>query len=183
MGFKITTYLNEMATQINDLDLESFNKAIGCIDKVINNNGKIIVIGNGGSAAIAAHASVDFTKASGIRSVCFNESSMLTCFTNDYGQDNAFARAIEFYSDPQDLVILISSSGKSKNILNAGESAKRLNLDLITFSGFDADNPLKRMGCVNFWVNSEGYNIVENTHQVWLLSFVDHFAGGSYYKA
>ena len=101
-----------------------------------NDGGKIIIVGNGGSAAIASHASIDFTKAAKIRSINFNESSLLTCFSNDYGYEYWTEKAIEFYADQNDLVILISSSGQSKNIINAALKVKEMGLSLITFSGF-----------------------------------------------
>ena len=69
--------------------------------------GKLIIVGNGGSSAIASHASVDFTKAAGIRAVNFNESDLLTCFSNDYGYENWVKKALEFYVDKDDIVILI----------------------------------------------------------------------------
>jgi phosphoheptose isomerase len=70
-------------------------------------------------------------------------------------------------------VILISSSGQSENIVNGALRAKELKLRLITFSGFRPDNPLRKTGDINFWVDSREYNIVEMVHQVWLLAIVD----------
>ena len=92
--------------------------------EVKNNNKKVIIAGNGGSAAIASHVSVDFTKQGKIRTVNFNEPDLITCFANDFGYANWLAKCIEFYSDSGDHVILISSSGKSSNIINAAKEAK-----------------------------------------------------------
>jgi len=111
-------------------------------------NYNIIIVGNGGSAAISSHLAVDFTKAAKIRCVNFNEGSLLTCFSNDYGYENWVSNAINFYSKKGDLVILISSSGKSKNILNGAKQAKKMKCSLITFSGFDKNNPLKKFPIV-----------------------------------
>ena len=83
------------------------------------------------------------------------------------------AKALEAYADKGDLVILISSSGKSKNILNAAEKGKEMGLSVITVSGFLTDNPLRKLGDLNLWVDSNIYNHIENTHQVWLLSVCD----------
>ena len=135
---------------------------------------KIIIAGNGGSAAMASHVAVDFTKAAGIRAINFNEADLITCFANDYGYENWVAKAIEAYGDPGDLVILISSSGRSPNIINAASYAKQNGFPVVTLSGFDSDNPLRKMGDVNFWVDSKSYNIVEMTHHIWLLSVVDY---------
>ena len=113
------------------------------------------MVGNGGSASIASHLAVDFTKAAGVRSITFNESSLLTCFGNDYGYQNWVKKALEFYADKQDLIILISSSGNSKNIINGAKKAKEMNCKLVTFSGFSEDNGLNNLGDLNFWVNSK----------------------------
>ena len=135
---------------------------------------KVIIFGNGGSAAIANHFSIDLTKTSKIRCVNFNESSLLTCFSNDYGYENWVKRTIEFHADRRDLIILISSSGESKNMINACKFAlKKKYFPIITFTGFKKNNSLSKLGHINFWINSKKYNHVENTHQFLLLSLVD----------
>ena len=91
------------------------------------NNGKILIFGNGGSAAIASHVSVDLTKNARIRSVNFNEADLITCFANDYGYERWIEKAVDFYSEKRDVLILISSSGRSKNMINACKAAKRKN--------------------------------------------------------
>lgn len=137
---------------------------------------KIIVVGNGGSAAIASHVAVDFTKAARIRAINFNEADLITCFANDYGYDKWVAMALEAYADKGDVAILISSSGKSPNIVNGARKAKEMGLAVVTLSGFDARNPLRALGDINLWVDSSAYNAVEMTHQIWLLSIVDYLA-------
>jgi D-sedoheptulose 7-phosphate isomerase len=156
---------------INYEDLINISRLISETDK---NKNKIIVIGNGGSAAIASHVSIDLTKAANIRSINFNESTLLTCFSNDYGYEHWAEKAIESFSDKGDLVILISSSGQSKNIINAALKSKDLGLKIVTLSGFKKSNPLKSLGDINLWIDSEHYNTVETVHQTWLLSIVDY---------
>ena len=135
---------------------------------------KVIVVGNGGSAAMASHVAVDFVKAASIRAINFNEADLITCFANDYGYENWVAKALEAYSDKGDLVILISSSGKSQNILNAAEKGTEIGLSVITVSGFLTDNPLRKLGDLNLCVDSTEYNIVEMTHHVWLVAMIDY---------
>ena len=135
---------------------------------------KIIVVGNGGSAAMASHVAVDFTKAAGIRAINFNEADLITCLANDYGYEHWVAKALEAYADPEDLAILISSSGKSPNMLNGARQAKAMDLSLVTVSGFSADNPVRKLGDLNLWVDSTAYNIVEMTHHVWLVAIIDY---------
>jgi len=139
----------------------------------IEDGRKIIFAGNGGSAAIASHCSVDLTRAAGMRAVNFNEADLITCFANDYGYAEWLAKAVESYGDPGDALVLISSSGRSPNILRAADIGKALRLTVITLSGFDADNPLRSAGQTNLWVDSHSYNVVEMTHHVWLLAVID----------
>src|SRR3990167_2783691 len=144
---------------------------------------KVIIAGNGGSAAIAGHCSVDFTKNAGIRCVNFNEADLITCLANDYGYDRWLAKALELYADDGDLVVLISSSGRSANIVRAAEHTVGRRLALVTLSGFAADNPLRALGGLNLWVDSRAYNIVEMTHHIWLLAVCDLIIGAAEYPA
>jgi D-sedoheptulose 7-phosphate isomerase len=122
----------------------------------------------------ASHVTVDFTKAAGIRAINFNEADLITCFANDYGYENWVAQALEAYADQGELLILISSSGNSQNILNGAKKAKEMGLLVITLSGFLPDNPLRELGNLNLWVDSTEYNIVEMTHHVWLVAIIDY---------
>lgn len=134
---------------------------------------KTIFAGNGGSAAMASHCAVDFTKTAGIRAIDFNEADLITCLANDYGYENWVQKAIEFYADKGDVIVLISSSGKSPNMVNAAKWAAQEGYKLATVTGFSAQNPMRTLGKINLWVDSTQYNIVENTHLVWLLSVCD----------
>jgi D-sedoheptulose 7-phosphate isomerase len=118
-------YFNLINKNINVIDQ---SKLIACIDLIKNikqKESKIIIIGNGGSAAMASHVAVDFVKTAGVRAINFNEADLITCFANDYSYENWVVKALDFYADPNDLIILISSSGKSKNIINAAKYAKK----------------------------------------------------------
>ena len=144
---------------------------------------KIIIAGNGGSAAIASHCAVDLTKNAHIRCVNFNEASLVTCLANDYGYERWLEKALELYADKGDLIVLISSSGRSPNMVRAAEYAYCKGHTLVTFTGFREDNPLKNYGHLDFWVNSRAYNIIEMTHQIWLLSVCDLIVGSAEYPA
>jgi D-sedoheptulose 7-phosphate isomerase len=142
--------------------------------KLKSNNNKILIFGNGGSASIASHFSTDITKFTKIKCVNFNEANLITCFANDYGYENWAAKSIDFYGQKGDILIAISSSGRSKNIINACKAAKRKKFSfIVTFSGFKKNNPLSKLGNINFWIKSDIYNFVENIHQILLLSIVD----------
>ena len=144
---------------------------------------KILIFGNGGSAAIASHVSVDLTKNAKIRAVNFNESDLITCFSNDYGYERWIEKAVDFYADKNDTLILISSSGKSKNMINACKAAKRKKIKVISFTGHTKNNPLSKVSDLSLWVNSKAYNFVENTHQIWLLTVCDLIIGKREYPA
>ena len=163
--------IHQNLKSINSVQLEEASYMVWEAHKSSN---KIILVGNGGSAAMSSHIAVDFTKAARIRAVNFNESDLITCFANDYGYEHWVEKALEAYADQGDLVILISSSGKSLNIVKGAEKAKSMGLNLITFSGFLSDNPLLKLGDLNLWVNSSEYNIVEMTHHVWLVAIIDY---------
>jgi D-sedoheptulose 7-phosphate isomerase len=137
------------------------------------NNKKIIIFGNGGSAAIASHFALDLTNVAKIKCVNFSDSRLITCLSNDYRFDNWIYKALEFYADKKDLLILISSSGMSKNMINAVKKTNIQFSSIVTFTGFNENNPLKKLGNLSFYVNSNIYNIIENIHQIWLLSIVD----------
>lgn len=144
--------------------------------------GKVMFAGNGASASIANHASLDFTKQGKVNSVNFNESAFITAFANDYGYENWVQKAIEFYGEDGDTLILISCSGNSKNVVNAAKHARKNNINVITFTGFSNKNPLLMSGDVNFWIDSKAYNIIEGIHQIWLLSICDLIIGKTEYS-
>jgi D-sedoheptulose 7-phosphate isomerase len=167
-------YFNEIFQKLNTVDDELIIKLSKLIIKTNSNKNKIILLGNGASASIASHASIDFTKTLNIRAINFNEANLITCFSNDFNYENWMSRAIDYYADKGDMVILISSSGKSKNIVNAGKFSRQKKLTTVTLSGFSKNNPLRKIGDLNFWINSNQYNIVETTHQTILLSLIDY---------
>ncbi len=135
--------------------------------------GKLIFAGNGGSASIASHAATDFTKQSGVRAVCFNDHNLISAFSNDYGQEQWISKCLAQYGDPNDLVVLISCSGRSKNLINAATEARRMGITIVTFTGFDSENPLSKMGVLNFRVDSHDYNITEAIHSIWIFCVAD----------
>ena len=182
----IKNYLQDFIEllQPNDKLIEELVKVRNLLLKVSSNNKKIIIIGNGGSASIASHFSVDLTKNAKIKCMNFNEAGLITCFANDYGFEHWAEKAIDFYGDEGDLLIVISSSGKSENMLNGVKAARKVNFSsVVTLSGFNNDNPLNQLGDVNLWADSNAYNFVENIHQIWLLAIVDLVIGKREYSA
>ena len=129
-----------------------------------DSDNKIIFVGNGGSAGIASHLAIDFSKNGGLRALAFNDPSALTCLGNDLGYENVFAKQLEFHARPGDLLIGISSSGRSPNILAAVKMARARDCKVVTFSGFTEENDLRKTGDINFFVRSREYGFVEVSH-------------------
>jgi len=182
----IKSYLNDFSDLLkpNEELIEKLIQVRDLLLEVNKNNKKILIFGNGGSAAIASHFSVDLTKNAGVRCLNFNEADLITCFANDYGFEHWVEKAIDFYGDEGDLLIVISSSGRSQNMLNGVKAARNGNFkSVVTLSGFAEDNPLNQLGDINLWLDSKAYNFVENIHQAWLLTIVDLVIGKREYSA
>jgi D-sedoheptulose 7-phosphate isomerase len=138
---------------------------------------KLIFVGNGGSAAIASHMATDYSKNGGVRSLALNDGSMLTCLGNDLGYDQVFAKQLELHARAGDLVIAISSSGRSPNILNAVNAARDAKCKVVTLSGFTPDNPLRALGDINFYLASDRYGFVEIGHLTICHAVLDFICG------
>ena len=169
------SYFEDLISNFHSLEVsncqgDNFNIYEG-IEKVAQtiltqsmNGKKLMFIGNGASAAISSHMATDYWKNGSVRSLAFNDSSLLTCISNDYGYRHVFEKPIEMFADAGDILIAISSSGKSENILRAVEAAISFKCKVVTFSGFKNDNPLRTMGDYNFYVSSPSYGPVEIIH-------------------
>jgi D-sedoheptulose 7-phosphate isomerase len=159
------------ATQniISGEDYEKFKNAY-------SKHQEIIILGNGGSNAVASHIAQDMTKRGGKRALSFSDPSMLTCFMNDFGVDDAYAKFLEFYAKKNTLVILISSSGKSKNILRAAEYCENNNISYGVLSAFESFNPLKlqsKSAKFNYYIPTHSYGVAECVHQIFLHGIVE----------
>ena len=139
--------------------------------------GKAMFVGNGGSAGIASHMAIDFTKNGNIAALAFSDAAALTCLGNDLGFEMVFERQIVAHARPGDLLIAISSSGRSPNILNAVAAARSRDCTVFTLSGFSARNPLRQLGDLNLYVASDQYGLVEVSHQTLLHCLLDHAMG------
>jgi D-sedoheptulose 7-phosphate isomerase len=177
-------YINELKNillkiQITDsintnIDLnQSIEKAIKIITTQSEKGNKIIIIGNGGSASIANHLAIDLWKNAGIRATTYSDSALLTCISNDFGYEYVFEKPIEMFADKGDVLIAISSSGMSKNIINGAVAAKKKGCKIITMSGFKENNSLRSSGDINFYVASDSYGYVELAHSILCHCIVD----------
>ncbi len=125
---------------------------------------KLMFIGNGASASIASHMAADFWKNSKIRATAFNDAALLTCISNDFGYARVFEKPIQMFANPRDILVAISSSGKSENIIRGARMARTKDCSIITLSGFNKHNSLSSLGDINFYVPSSSYGQVEVVH-------------------
>lgn len=134
---------------------------------------RIFFLGNGGSNAISSHMMEDYGKMLGKQTFAFSDAALITCYANDYGYENAMAEYIKLHLTSGDILIATSSSGESRNILNAAKAAKAAGGMLITLTGFKENNSLSLMGDVNFRLDVADYGMVECFHQVILHVILD----------
>ena len=143
---------------------EALANSISMIIEQAKAGRKLLMIGNGASATIASHMAADFCKNAGIKALSFDNCALLTSISNDCGYEHVFEKPIEMFADSGDILLAISSSGKSENILRGVSAAKKKGVEVVTLSGFDEDNPLRKLGCINFYVPTSQYGHIEVLH-------------------
>lgn len=171
----ILNYFQNLSEQLLNIEVTDANSfrlnldegariALDMFAEVRSANQKIMIIGNGGSAAIASHAQNDLCGMAGMRAMVFTEQPLLTATANDYGYESIYQRSVKLWGEPKDLLLTISSSGQSENILNAITAAKENQCRIITLSGFEPNNPSRKSGDLNFYVPCSSYGLVESAH-------------------
>jgi D-sedoheptulose 7-phosphate isomerase len=180
-------YLQSMTTTLEQTqaslgsetcDLQSaLTRSVEILKAVQANNGTQFFLGNGASAAFAEHMALDWTKNGGVRSQNPSSSVLLTALANDLSFQDSFATYIDRYARKGDLVVTISSSGNSENVIRAIATARKMGCGVITLSGLKPDNTSRKLGDVNYYVPARTYGIVECAHQVLLHMMIDAFMG------
>ena len=184
-GSRYFAHLDKVARAIEVTDGDgialAFDTAIerftGRCRDVQTSGRKLMFIGNGGSASIASHMATDFMKNGHVRATAFNDPMFLTCLGNDLGYDRVFEFQIDGHGEADDLLIAVSSSGKSQNILNGVAAARRKKSRVVTLSGFGQANPLRDMGDLNFYIPSGEYGVVELLHCSVIHCALDNLMG------
>lgn len=151
---------------------EQYERAV----KFLSAKKRIFFIGNGGSNSICSHMMEDYAKIGKYKTFTFSDPALITCFANDYGYENAMMEWCKIYLEKEDVLIAISSSGSSQNILNAADYANSIGASVITLSGFEPSNKLREKGILNFHIPVKNYGIVECFHQVILHAILDKLA-------
>ena len=152
---------------------EAMQQLVDLFSEIKKEGKQVFFIGNGGSAAIASHMTADFMKNGGMKTYSLYDNSVTTCMGNDYGYEDIFSRPMEFLANEGDLLVAISSSGNSQNIVNAIQVAQHKKMRVITFSGFQRENRIGRMGRYNVYVPVCHFGIVESIHNLILQQIVD----------
>jgi D-sedoheptulose 7-phosphate isomerase len=152
---------------------EMVKEVVARIEKLYQSGNQLFWIGNGGSATIAEHSALDFFRTADIKSRSFYDGPFLTCLSNDFGYAAVFQKPLEIFAAGGDILMAISSSGRSVNILNAVSAAAAIGCYIITLSGFAPDNPLRKLGDINFYVPVCHYGYVELIHGILCHSFLD----------
>jgi len=133
----------------------------------------LFLIGNGASASMASHFAADLAKNAHIATQVFSDLSLMTAMSNDIAYDQVFAQPLRIYAKTGDMLVAISSSGKSPNIISAAKLASELQLSLVTLTGLGEDNPLRQMGNLNFYVSASEYGMTETSHAAILHHWMD----------
>ena len=174
-------FKSETIDKILKIQKKDIEKLYKIIKQIKLKQKKILIFGNGAGQSIANHFSVDLTKAAGVRCLSFSEGNYLTCYGNDYGFENWIVKTIEKYYDKDDLVILISASGKSKNMVKAAKFCKK-KFKFFSLSGHGANTPLRLNSVNNIYVDSKSFNIIEIAHLYALIQIVDLIKGKLVYS-
>ena len=179
---QLTNFQNLIArVEFTDASGNSMNEEIGIknatsiLKKSKEHSTSVFMIGNGGSAAVVSHILTDFINVAGLRASTLHESSLITCMANDYGYENVFSTSLDKIAKKDDILIAVSSSGLSMNVVNGVKTMKRLGGKVLTFSGFNKDNTLRQLGDINVWLSDYQYGRVEIGHLFILHHLVDCF--------
>lgn len=167
---------NAIVTDISGqkLPLElGLNEIVLTLKKCREDKGTVYIVGNGGSAAIASHVVIDLLNMAAMKAMAMLDSAVVTCISNDYGYEQVYAKQICQFAVEKDVLIAISSSGNSKNILNAVNAARVCHTQVVTFSGFSEQNALRGVGDFNLWLNAKDYGQVEIGHAFVLHHLTD----------
>ncbi len=170
----IKSYIDKLKNLLDNINVETITNIIDLLETTQKNSGVIYIIGNGGSAATASHMANDLNiglKRRGIRK--FNVISLAdnisvgTAISNDIGFENLFSMQLEDVISDKDLLIAISCSGNSPNIIKAVKYAKERNLQVVGCTGFNGGE-LKLLSDVNFHVDTPKgeYGLVEDVHMI-----------------
>lgn len=135
--------------------------------------GEIYFCGNGASASMACHCAADMAKNGKVRTRVLTDPALISAVGNDLAYDEVFSAPLRWFMVPGDMLVVISSSGNSSNVLNAVKAAREKASLCITLSAFSPQNPLRALGDFNFYLPASTYGIAESAHATLLHHWMD----------
>ena len=176
--------INDLCNLLEDLSVldsqginlevdEAFSRVTELTFRVNSKGGTIYFIGNGASASMASHFAADMAKTGGVRTMVFTDLSLLTAVANDISYEDVYAEPLKWYMKKEEMVVAISSSGNSPNIVRALHQAKEIGGTVITISAMKEDNAIKKLGDLNFYVPAKTYGLAETAHAAILHFWMD----------
>ena len=175
-------YFKNLKNLIRKIQINELEKYFKLFTKVKKNKSKIMIFGNGAGASIASHVATDFTKNAKVPAMSFDSSTYLTCLSNDYGYDKVVVKTINHFYKKNDLIILLSASGNSANMVKAAKYCNKKSIQYLSISGFSRTNQLNKISKNKIWINSISWNLIEISQLSILLSYVDKIIGKINYK-
>jgi len=177
----IEKYKKDLVKYINEADSDNIEKVARIIKNVLVRGNKVFVAGNGGSLATAVHFSEDLLLNNDLKSrvVLLNNTSVLTAVSNDFGYESVFVKQLENLFDQGDLLVTISASGLSQNLIKAIEYAN-INGNSVSISGFHGGQT-KKIATRNIFVRTEvgSYEETEDLHLMVCHMIVKYIKEGS----
>lgn len=152
---------------------EGFGRWLNAANSVKQRSGCVFLAGNGASASMASHFATDLAKNGCVRTQVFTDLSLITALGNDIRFEEIYAEPLRWYMQPQDILVAISSSGNSPNIVRAVDAAQELGGFVVTLSGFHPDNAIRRRGDLNFYIPAPTYGLAETGHASILHHWMD----------
>lgn len=143
------------------------------IKRLIMKSHRVIFLGNGGSMSSCSHMAHDYLKVGKIKTLCPESSNLITCLANDYGVEEMWLEWLDIQREPDDLLVVISSSGNSKNLINAVKRMKWYNNPVVTITSQDPDNKLNQLGDVNVFLDTQSFGVHEQYAGIFLHSILD----------
>ena len=167
--------MNPFLEYINALQGAHIEEEFQKFCKAFDQYSRIIILGNGGSNSVASHISQDYMKFHRKKVSILSNPSMLTMLTNDFGYENAYQKFLEYYVEKDTLVIIMSSGGESKNMLNSQQWCEENKVAYGVLTGFKSNNSLRKNSISalwNYYIDSCDYGVVECVHQIFLHGVV-----------
>jgi D-sedoheptulose 7-phosphate isomerase len=165
-------YIETLTAALNSIDKKALEQVFGTLFMAYHQGNNVFICGNGGSASISEHFVCDHMKGINYdtdlkpKLISLNSNvSLITALANDCGYENIFSEQLKYFKPrPEDVLVTISSSGNSPNIINALKKAKELNMHTIALVGFDGGRA-KYLADTCIHINVNNYGICEDTHQ------------------